>query len=343
MQMKKILVTGGAGYIGSHTIVEILENRGGEVISADNYSNSEPKTFERIKTITGKVIKNYGIDLCDKGAVKKIFEENRDIEGIIHFAAFKSVPESVEKPLLYYHNNIESLVNILEAVKEYKIPYFIFSSSCSVYGNINRLPVNESTPLGAISPYGYTKQVGERIVKDFTHTNANVKAILLRYFNPVGAHLSGKIGEVPLQRPANLVPVITQTAVGKIKETTVFGSDYKTRDGTCVRDYVHVSDIARAHTDALEYLATNKNAPACSVFNLGSGNGVTTMEMINAFEKVSGRKLNYRIGARRDGDVEAIYSDNCLVQKTLGWTPKYSLDDMMLSAWKWELNMKEGA
>jgi UDP-glucose 4-epimerase len=341
--MNKILVTGGAGYIGSHTIVEIMENTGWSVISADNYSNSGPKTFERIKTITERAIKNYPIDLCDANAVRKMFEENTDIDGIIHFAAFKSVPESVEKPLLYYHNNMESLVNMLNAVKEFGIPHFIFSSSCSVYGNIEKLPVNEQTPLGAISPYGYTKQAGERMVRDFTHAHPGVKTVLLRYFNPVGAHVSGKIGEVPLQRPANLVPVITQTAIGKLKETTVFGNDYKTRDGTCIRDYVHVSDIARAHVQALSYLEQNKNTEACSTFNLGTGSGVSVMELINAFEKVSGQKLNYHIGSRRDGDVAAIYSDIILAQKELGWTAKYSLDDMMLSAWKWELNMKEGA
>jgi UDP-glucose 4-epimerase len=338
--MKKILVTGGAGYIGSHTIIELLDNTGFEVISADNFSNSTQKTFERIKEITGKTIKNYPIDLCDRNAVQKMFEENKDIEGIIHFAAFKSVPESVEKPLLYYHNNIVSLINILA----YRIPHFIFSSSCSVYGNIEKLPVNEQTPLNAISPYGYTKQAGERLIKDFAHSNNRVKTVLLRYFNPVGAHISGKIGEVPSdQRPTNLVPVITQTAIGKLKETTVFGDDYDTRDGSCIRDYVHVSDIARAHVDALSYLDKNKDAPGCSVFNLGTGSGVSVLEMINTFEKVSGKKLNYHIGKRREGDVAAIYSDNTLVQKTLGWKPKYALDDMMLSAWKWEQNMKEGA
>lgn len=316
--MNKILVTGGAGYIGSHTIIEILENTGCDVVSADNYSNSTEKTMGRIKNVTGKTIRNYAIDLCDANAVRKMFSENKDINGIIHFAAFKSVPESVEKPLLYYHNNMESLVNMLGAVKEFRIPHFIFSSSCSVYGDIEKLPVNEETPLNAISPYGYTKQAGEHLVKDFAHSNNEVKTILLRYFNPVGAHVSGKIGEVPLQRPANLVPVITQTAIGKLKETTVYGNNYNTRDGTCIRDYVHVSDIARAHVEALAYLEKSKNTPSCSVFNLGRGNGVSVMEMINAFEKVSGQKLNYRIGERRAGDVEAIYSDNSLVQKILG-------------------------
>jgi UDP-glucose 4-epimerase len=247
----------------------------------------------------------------------------------------------VENPLLYYHNNIASLVNILQALKEYAIPHFIFSSSCSVYGDIDKLPVNENTPLHAISPYGYTKQIGERIIEDFAHSYIGAKAVLLRYFNPVGAHLSGDIGEMPLQRPVNLVPVITQTAIGKIKETVVFGDDYNTRDGSCVRDYVHVSDIAQAHIDALSYLTNNKEAPGCSVFNLGTGSGVSVLEMINTFEKVSGVKLNYRIGERREGDVVSIYSDNTKVKNVLGWEPKYSLDDMMLSAWKWEQNMQK--
>jgi len=253
------------------------------------------------------------------------------------------VPESVADPLLYYHNNMESLVNMLRAVKDYKVPHFIFSSSCSVYGNIDKLPVNEQTPLHTISPYGYTKQVGERVVADFINSYRDAKAVLLRYFNPVGAHMSGKIGEVPLQRPANLVPVITQTAIEKIKETTVHGNDYDTRDGTCIRDYVHVSDIARAHVNALDWLAKDNSAPHYSIFNLGTGNGISVMEMITAFERVSGVKLNYHMGGRREGDVAAIYSDNSLAAKTFGWTPQYSLDDMMLSAWKWELNMKEGA
>ncbi len=338
--MRKIVVTGGAGYIGSHTLIEIIDTMGCEVISADNYSCSAPGTFERIKSITGKTVKNYAIDLCDRDAVNKMYRENPDIDGIIHFAAFKSVPESVENPLLYYHNNMESLINMLDAIKEFKIPYFIFSSSCSVYGDIDKLPVNEETPLNPISPYGSTKKMGEQVVKDFTRSYAHVKAVLLRYFNPAGAHISGKNGEVPYHRHANLVPMITQTAAGRLKETTVFGNDYDTRDGTCIRDYVHVSDIARAHVDALSYLEKNSEAPPCSIFNLGTGMGVSVMEMINAFEKVSGVKLNYRIGKRREGDVEAIYSDSARVQKILGWVPKYSLEDMMLSAWKWEQNRK---
>ena len=226
---------------------------------------------------------------------------------------------------------------------EYKVPYFIFSSSCSVYGDIDELPVNEDTPLHPISPYGSTKQTGEQLVKEFANSYAGLKAVILRYFNPVGAHLSGKIGEIPLNRPSNLVPVITQTAIGKVKETIVFGDDFNTRDGSCIRDYVHVSDIAKAHVEALLYLEKNNVTPPCSVFNLGTGNGVSVLEMIRAFEKVSGLKLKYRIGEKRPGDVAAIYSDLSKAQKILGWTPRYSLEDMMLSAWKWEQNLKEGA
>jgi|SRR6185312_1194764 len=340
--MSKILVTGGAGYIGSHTILEILEGGKWDVISADNFSNSTPDTFLRIKNITGKDVRNYTIDLCDKEKAMAIFKENPDISGIIHFAAFKSVPESVAKPQLYYHNNMDSLANMLWCAKEFKIPHFIFSSSCSVYGQLDKLPVNEDTPFNkALSPYGETKQKGEEMLVDFCKTNGEtIKTIALRYFNPVGAHTSGKIGEVPTERPNNLVPMITGTAAGRYEEILVHGHDYPTRDGTCVRDYIHVCDIARAHTDALTYLENNKTAPAFSVFNLGSGNGVTVLEMIKAFEKVSGKKLNYKLGDRRSGDVASIYTDNSKALNTLHWKPKYTLDDMMLSAWNWELNNK---
>jgi UDP-glucose 4-epimerase len=335
--MKKILITGGAGYIGSHTIVEMLESTDWTPISADNYSNSSAKTFERIEGITGKKVTNYAVDLCDAKATRKIFEENKDISGIIHFAAYKSVPESVEQPLLYYHNNIESLANILACAKEFKVPHVIFSSSCSVYGDIKHSPVNEDSPTGkAASPYGYTKQIGEQMMQDFTKVNKDILSVALRYFNPVGAHKTGKLGEVPVQRPNNLVPMITQVAIGTQKELTVFGNDYTTRDGTCIRDYVHVCDIARAHINALTYLDKTKDAPAYSLFNLGTGNGVSVMEIIHAFEKVSGRTPNYKIGPRRAGDVEAIFSDITRAKSLLGWEPRLSLDEMMGSAWKWE-------
>ncbi len=340
--MSKILVTGGAGYIGSHTILEILDSKKWDVISVDNYSNSSAKTFERIKAISGKEVKNYDVDLCNLASSKKIFEENKDITGIIHFAAFKSVPESVADPLLYYHNNIESLVNILQLAREYKVPHFIFSSSCSVYGNIEKLPVTEDTPLSkAASPYAATKQIGESILADFSATFMDLKTIALRYFNPVGAHPSGKIGEVSSQRPNNLVPIITGTAVGKFPVLTVFGNDYPTRDGTCVRDYIHVCDIAKAHVDALAYLEKTPSAPLFSIYNLGTGNGITVTEMIKAFEKISDKKLNYIIGKRREGDVVAIYSDSTKAEKILQWKPRYSLDEMMDTAWKWQLNLIE--
>jgi len=340
--MKKILVTGGAGYIGSHTIVEMLESTDWKPISADNYANSSAKTFERIEGITGKKVTNYAVDLCDAKTTRKIFEENKDISGIIHFAAYKSVPESVSEPLLYYHNNIESLVNILACARDFKVPHVIFSSSCSVYGDVSHSPVNESTPTGvAASPYGFTKQVGEQMMIDFTRANKNVLGVSLRYFNPVGAHKTGKLGEVPVQRPNNLVPMITQVAIGKQKELTVFGNDYPTRDGTCIRDYVHVCDIARAHINALAYLDKTKDAPAHSLFNLGTGNGVSVTEIIKAFEKVSGVTPNYKVGPRRAGDVVAIFSDNTRAKNLLGWEPEYSLDEMMLSAWKWEQWLKQ--
>jgi UDP-glucose 4-epimerase len=338
--MKKILVTGGCGYIGAHTIVDLIEN-GFEAISVDNNSRSNTILIEAVQKITGKGVKNYKVDLCNYDETYAVFQENPDIEGIIHFAAFKAVGESVEQPLLYFENNLFSLVNILKCVREFKIPYFIFSSSCTVYGNPDEVPVTESTCLKpAESPYGATKQMGEEITEQ-TLKNTGIKSILLRYFNPVGAHPSANIGEMPLGRPENLVPVITQTAIGKLPKLTVYGDDYPTRDGSCVRDYIHVSDIAHAHTLALQYLINNKNEKQSEVFNLGTGNGVTVLEVIKAFEKVSGVKLNYEIGPRRPGDVVSVYANNSLAKKKLGWELKYGLDDMMLSAWKWELKLKK--
>ncbi len=337
---KTIIVTGGAGYIGSHTIIELIETTSFNVISIDNYSNSTEKTFDRIELITGKKIRNYQIDICNKTELERVFEENTHIVGIIHFAAFKSVGESVTDPQKYYFNNINSLLNILDCSLKYNITNFIFSSSCSVYGNIDELPVKETTPIGkAESPYAYTKQIGEEILKDYSKANSQLQTTALRYFNPVGAHVSGLNGELPLNKPNNLVPIITNTAIGKIAQMTVFGDDYPTRDGTCIRDYVHVSDIANAHIKALYLLIENKNKSNFSIFNLGSGNGVSVLEAIAAFEKISGKKLNYQIGQKRDGDVGAIYSDNSFSEKTLGWTPKYNLEDMMSSAWKWELEL----
>jgi UDP-glucose 4-epimerase len=339
LDTKKILITGGAGYIGSHTIIEIIENASYEVLSVDNFINSSPKTFDRIKTITGKEIKNITVDLRDYSETEKVFSENKNIIGIIHFAALKSVPESVENPQRYYDNNLNSLKNILECAKKFKVRNIIFSSSCSVYGNISSLPVNEETPLSkAESPYAFTKQEGENILENFIKVNPRFKVISLRYFNPVGAHISGKIGEDPRNIPNNLVPVITQTAIGKIPQMQVFGGDYPTRDGTCIRDYIHVSDIANAHVLALKNLIEKQNSENYSVYNLGSGIGVSVFEAIKTFEKISGKKLNYKIANRRDGDVVAIYSDSTKAEKKLGWKPKYFLEDMMSSAWKWQQN-----
>ncbi|MBX2958844.1 MAG: UDP-glucose 4-epimerase GalE [Flavobacteriales bacterium] len=338
----KILITGGAGYIGSHTIIEILENTNWEVISIDNYSSSSEKTYQRIEKITGKKVTYYNIDLTNFSLTEKVFEENTDIAGIIHFAAFKSVPESVENPLMYYHNNLNSLINILKCQAKYNIPNLIFSSSCSVYGNLTELPVTETTPLNKPeSPYAYTKQIGEKMVDDFIKTNANLKAISLRYFNPVGAHKSGLNGEVPIARPNNLVPYITQTAIGKLEQLTVFGGDYATNDGTCIRDYVHVCDIASAHVKALQKLVEDKNFEQHSIINLGTGVGVSVLEAIKAFEKVSNQKLNYKIGTRRAGDVEAIYANNTKAKELINWTPKFNIDEMMLSAWLWEQNLNK--
>lgn len=337
--MSKILVTGGCGYIGSHTIVDLIEN-GFEVISVDNNSRSTPRILEGIEKITGKKVKNYKVDLCNFDDTFAIFAENEDISGIIHFAAFKAVGESVEQPLMYFENNLLSLINLLKCVQEFNIANFVFSSSCTVYGNPDKIPVTENTPpKPAESPYGYTKQMGEQIINEFAKAHAT-QCILLRYFNPVGAHPSTLIGELPIGKPANLVPAITQTAIGKLPLMTVYGNDYDTRDGSCLRDYIHVSDIAHAHTLAIQYLEKGRNSNRAEVFNLGSGNGVTVLEAIKAFEKVSGEKLNYVIGPRRPGDVIAIYANNDHVRKTLGWNPKYNLDDMMLTAWKWEQKVK---
>ncbi len=333
--MGTILVTGGSGYIGSHTIVDLIEN-GHNVISVDNNSRSNPAMFEGIERITGRKVKNYKVDLCNFDDTFAIFQENEDITGIIHFAAYKAVGESVEKPLMYFENNLVSLINLLKCVQEFKVPFFVFSSSCTVYGNPDHIPVTEETPpKAAESPYGYTKQMGEQIISEFAKSSLT-QCILLRYFNPVGAHPSVHIGEMPIGKPQNLVPAITQTAIGKLPKMMVHGNDYDTRDGSCIRDFVHVCDIAHAHTLAIEYLEQDKSETLCEVFNLGTGNGVTVLEAIRSFEKVSEVKLNYEIGPRRPGDVIAIYANNDLARKKLGWDPKFTLDEMMLTAWQWE-------
>ena len=339
--MKKILVTGGCGYIGSHTIVDLLQN-GFQVISADNNSRSNAGILKGIEQITGIKIKNYAVDLCIFDDTCAIFQENPDIAGIIHFAAYKSVGESVENPLLYFQNNLDSLINILRCAEEFHIPHFVFSSSCTVYGNPDKIPVTENTPFKpAQSPYGSTKQMGEEIVQQVMNSSTDMKAILLRYFNPVGAHSSGHIGEIPIGKPANLIPAITQTAIGKLPQMQVFGNDYPTKDGSCVRDYIHVSDIAHAHTLALHYLIENKNETNCDVFNLGSGSGYTVLELIKVFEKISAQSLNYYIAPRRPGDVIAIYANMDKAKNLLGWNTKYTLEDMLQTAWNWELKLKQ--
>lgn len=336
MSKKTVLVTGGAGYIGSHTIIELL-NSGYEVISADNFFTSSPKSYEQIKLIAGKSFKTKRLDLCDIFEFDKIFSDHK-IDGVIHFAAFKAVGESVELPLKYYHNNIASLVNLLELCRKHKVSNVIFSSSCSVYGNVEKMPVDEHTPLPkAESPYAYTKQIGEVMIQDVCKRYTDFQAVSLRYFNPVGAHVSGKLGEWPINKPNNLVPLITGTAIGKWPQLTVFGGDYPTRDGTNIRDYIHVSDIACAHVQALDYLLAGKSKENYDVFNLGSGNGVSVLEAIAAFEKVSGKKLNYQIGPRRPGDVVAVYSDSSKAGKLLGWTCQHDINSMMKTAWDWEL------
>lgn len=339
--MAKILVTGGCGYIGSHTVVDLLQN-GYDVISVDNNARSNAGILKGVEKITGKPVKNYKVDLCNFDDTHAIFQENEDIEGIIHFAAYKAVGESVEKPLMYFENNLFSLINLLKCVEEFSVPWFVFSSSCTVYGNPDKEMVTETTPTKpAESPYGATKQMGEQIIEAFEKSTKETKSILLRYFNPVGAHPSIEIGELPIGKPNNLVPVITQTAIGKLPKMMVYGDDYPTRDGSCVRDYIHVCDIAHAHTLAIKYLEEGRSNDACEVFNLGTGNGVTVLEAIRAFEKVSGVKLNYEIGPRRPGDVVAIYANNDKARNVLGWNPELTLDDMMGSAWKWEQKLKE--
>ncbi len=332
----KILVTGGCGYIGSHTLVDLID-KGFDVICLDNLSNADESALAGIRAITGVQVFNHAVDLCDKTALCSVFESHPDIQGIIHFAALKSVGESVFQPLRYYHNNITGLIHLLECARKYGIAHFIFSSSCSVYGNADRLPVTEKSPLKeAQSPYARTKQIGEDIIRDFCKSDPAFHAVLLRYFNPAGAHVSALIGEAPSNEANNLVPVITETAIGKRKQMTVFGDDYPTRDGSCIRDFIHVMDLADAHSKALQYILEKRNSESCEVFNLGTGQGVTVLEAIHAFESANQCQLNYRIGPRREGDVVAVYADRTAAGNQLGWAPLHSIEDIMLSAWKWE-------
>ncbi len=339
--MQTIIVTGGAGYIGSHTLIELLNKTNFRIVSVDNYSNSSADTYDRVRKICQRDFETLEFDLCDAATLDKKLSAIGNIAAIIHFAAFKSVPDSMADPLLYYNNNLQSLNNLLAFCKKQRIANFIFSSSCSVYGNADQLPVTEETELKqAESAYGHTKQVGEEIIRFFSKAEPWFRSVILRYFNPVGAHMSGDNGEMPLNKPNNLLPIITQTAVGK-NSLTVFGDDYNTRDGSCIRDYIHVSDIAEAHLKAFEHLAAGKNKKNVALFNLGTGVGVSVLEVIRSFEKVSGTKLPYVIGKRREGDVIAVYADNTMAKKELGWTPQFGLDDMTLSAWKWQQHLEK--
>ncbi|PZR22695.1 MAG: UDP-glucose 4-epimerase GalE [Flavobacterium psychrophilum] len=336
----KILVTGGLGFIGSHTVVE-LQNEGFDVVVIDDLSNSSIEVLDGIKAITGKKPDFEQIDLREKAAVKDFFAKYSDVSGIIHFAASKAVGESVENPLLYYENNIGALVYLLQGLQAKPESHFIFSSSCTVYGQAEKMPITESAPIQtAMSPYGNTKQIGEEIIQDVANVSG-INSILLRYFNPIGAHESANIGELPKGTPQNLVPFITQTAMGLRKELSVFGSDYPTPDGTCIRDYIHVVDLAKAHVTALKRLVNKANADKVEVFNLGTGKGSSVLEVINAFEKVSGQKLNYKIVDKRPGDVTEAYADTDKANNVLGWKAELSLDEALASAWKWEQKIRK--
>ena len=333
--MKKILVTGGLGFIGSHTVVE-LQQAGYEVVIIDNLYNSKIEVLDRIISITGIKPSYFNIDLRNKIAVKDFFNTNK-VDGIIHFAASKAVGESVNNPLLYYENNISTLVYLLQEMKEHQLSNFIFSSSCTVYGQADELPITENAPVKpAESPYGNTKQIGEEIIKESCKANG-LKAIALRYFNPIGAHETAIIGELPLGVPQNLIPFVTQTAAGIRKELSVFGDDYPTKDGTAVRDYIHVVDLAKAHIAALERLLNNGNKKDFEVFNVGTGTGSSVLEVIKAFEKVSNTRLNYKIVARREGDITSAYADTTLAKVELGWETEKTLEQALLAAWKWQL------
>ena len=335
----KVLVTGGLGFIGSHTVVA-LQNEGFEVVIIDNLSNSSEEVLKGIVAITGKTPLFEKMDLRDKSAVADFFKKHNDVSGVIHFAASKAVGESVEQPLLYYENNISTLVYLLQQLQEKPEAHFIFSSSCTVYGQAEKMPITENASIQtAMSPYGNTKQIGEEIITDVTKVT-NINAILLRYFNPIGAHPSTKIGELPIGVPQNLVPFITQTGIGLRKELSVYGNDYPTSDGTCIRDYIHVVDLARAHVVALQRLIQKKNLEKIETFNLGTGTGSTVLEVIKTFEKVSGKDLPYKIVGRREGDITSAYANTDKANDILGWKSELTLEDGIASAWKWEQKIR---
>lgn len=338
--MAKVLVTGGCGYIGSHTIVDLLE-QGHEVVSVDNLSRSSASILENVAEITGVRVRNHAVDLCDYKATRKAVEAEGSIQSVIHFAAYKSVPESVRSPVMYYDNNLNSLITVLRVIEQLDIQQLVFSSSCTVYGDPDAVPVTENSPLKPpMSPYGATKQIGEELVTDFLKYK-KARATILRYFNPVGAHASGKLGQVPEAEPENLLPLVSQTAIGLRKELTVHGNNYPTRDGTCIRDYVHVMDIAHAHTLSMRFLSDQRsNSENPQIFNLGSGNGVSVLEVIHAFENVTGEKLNWKFGPRRTGDAVEVYANRDKAKQSLTWEPKYGIEEMMRSQWEWEQYLK---
>ncbi len=336
MGKKKILVTGGTGYIGSHTAVELI-NEGFDVIIVDNLSNSSADSLDGVEKITGTRPEFEKFDLCDKAKVIDFFNKHGDIEAIIHFAASKAVGESVDKPLLYYQNNLNSLINLLEVMNAKPSISLVFSSSCTVYGQPEKLPVTEDAPIQkATSPYGNTKQIAEEIIQETIAANPSMKAIALRYFNPIGAHATALIGELPIGVPQNLVPFVTQTAIGLRNELKVFGNDYNTPDGSCIRDYIHVVDLAKAHVVAIKRLIESKNKRNFELFNLGTGRGVSVLELLNAFEKSTGVKVNYKIVERRPGDIEQVWADTKFANDELGWKAQSTLDETILSAWNWE-------
>lgn len=332
----KILVTGGTGYIGSHTTVE-LQNAGYDVVIIDNLTNSNVGVIDGIERITGIRPVFVEGDCTDIETLRKLFKENPGIKGIINFAASKAVGESVQKPLLYYRNNLDTLINLLECMPEYGVEGIVFSSSCTVYGEPDQNPIDESAPIkAATSPYGNTKQISEEIITDYIHSGAPIKSIILRYFNPIGAHPSTEIGELPLGVPQNLVPYLTQTAAGIRKELTVFGDDYNTPDGSCIRDYIDVVDLARAHVVAMKRMLDKRDTDSIEIFNLGTGNGLSVLQLINAFEHATGVKVPYRIGERRAGDIEKIWADPKKANEVLGWKATVPIEDTMRNAWAWQ-------
>jgi len=338
--MSKVLVTGGTGYIGSHTAVELI-NEGFEVVIVDNLSNSKIDSLDGIEKITGVRPAFEQIDLCDKDKTETMLKKYAGIDAIIHFAAYKAVGESVAQPLKYYHNNLVSLINLLELMQQYSIRDLVFSSSCTVYGQPEKLPVTEDAPVqAATSPYGNTKQISEEIIRDTVAASGKIKSIALRYFNPIGAHASALIGELPVGVPNNLVPFITQTAIGIREQLSVFGNDYNTPDGSCLRDYIHVVDLAKAHVVAVRRLLENRNRSNFEMYNLGTGKGVSVLELVHVFEKVSGVKLNYKIVGRRPGDTEQIWADTTYANNELGWKAKSTVEETLKSAWEWEKSLK---